>query len=91
MLIVPSWVFRLTFFLGDENRLHFTVINVAAHHKALFRDVLDLGHHLLRIEVVSAFSVLVHVVFAKSVVPRLEFVVNNLVVGERAFDMAIAV
>ena len=91
MLIVPPWVFRFTFSLGDENRLHLAVINIAAHYKALFRDVFDFGHHLVSVEIVATFSVLVHVVFAKSVVPRLEFVENNLVVHERAFDMAVTV
>ena len=91
MLIVPPWVFRFTLSLGDKDRFHLAVIDIAAHHKALFRDVFDFGHHLVRVEIIPAFSVLVHVVFAKSVVPRLEFIVNNLVVHERAFDMAVTV
>ena len=53
--------------------------------------MLDLGHHLICIEIISAFAILIHNVLAKAVIPSLQLVIYNFIVDERALYMAITV
>jgi len=74
-----------------HDAFHLAVVDVAVHHEPLFAYVFYLVHHLVSIKVVVTFTILVHDVLAKAVVPSLELVVNYFVVYKGALDVTVAV
>ena len=72
--------------LSNLNAFEFTIINVPEHNKSFSWDVLNLLNR-----VIPSFAVLIHDVFAKAIVPWLQFVVQNLVHQEVTFNVAISV
>ena len=71
--------------------LDFTVIYIPKHDESLPTYMFDLRHHLVRIEIIIALIVLIHDIFAETIVPSLQLIVNYFVVYEGAFDVSVTI